>query len=416
MIMLPVALFGFLFGAQPAAAPQAAVTNRVKVFLDCPSGCFDEYLRDEITFVEYMRDRTDADVHVMVTRAEAGAGGREYAVSFIGVGRFNGVTHALTSTSTATDTEDRIRRGLATALTIGLLNYVAAGGLPPDLNVGARLGEVERGSTQPAEDPWNRWIFSVRGQSEFQAEASARELSLGLSLSADRITPDWKISFGGEFDHRREQFDLDEDEPFETIRRERGVEWLVVQGRGEHWSLGTQGHVRSSTFDNAALEVAAAPAVEWNFFPYSAYTRRQLRLLYRLGAGHRRYYEETLFGKLQETLGFQEISTTYEQREPWGSLEARVEWFNYLPEASKYRLEFYGDVSLRLARGLSVSVEGNASRIRDQIYLPSRGATSEEVLLRIRRLKSGYEFGFDIGITYQFGSVYRAIVNPRFGQ
>ena len=416
MIMLPVVLFGFLLSAQLAAAPQAAVTSRVKVFLDCPSGCFDDFLRDEITIVEYMRDRKDADVHALVTRAQTGSGGREYTVSLIGVGRYQGVTHTLTSTSDATDTEDRIRRGLATAVTIGLLNYVAAGGLPPDLSVAARLGQVARGGEQPAHDPWNRWIFSIRGETEYQAEESTRDLRLGLSLSAYRITPDWKISFGAELDHEREQFDLNEDEPYKTIRRKRNFEWLLVKARGEHWSVGTQGHVLSSTYDNAAFEVAAAPAVEGNAFPYSAYTRRQLRVLYMLGAGHRRYYEETLYGKLEETLGFQELSTTYEQREPWGTLEARMEYFTYLPDASKYHIEVYGDVSLRLARGLSLTLEGNASRIRDQIYLPSRGATDEEVLLRLRRLQSGYEFGLDIGITYQFGSPYRAIVNPRFGQ
>jgi hypothetical protein len=416
MTTIPPALLAVLFIAQAPALPQPAATNRVKVFLDCPSGCFDDFLRDEITFVEYMRDRKDADVHVLVTRAQTGSGGSEYTVSLIGVGPFQGVSHTLTSTSDVSDTEDRIRRGLATAVTIGLLNYVAAGGLPPDLSVGARLGEVGRGGEQPAYDRWNRWIFSIRGESEFQAEESAREWRLGLSLSADRITPDWKISFGAEIDHEREEFDLDEDEAYKTIRRERNFEWLVVKARGEHWSVGTQGQMRSSTYDNTAFEVAAAPAVEGNVFPYSAYTRRQLRVLYMLGAGHRRYYEETLYGKLEETLGFQELSATYEQREPWGTLEARTEYFTYLPDASKYHIEVYGDVSLRIARGLSLTLEGNASRIRDQIYLPSRGATDEEVLLRLRRLQSGYDFGFDIGITYQFGSPYRAIVNPRFGQ
>ena len=37
---------------------------------------------------------------------------------------------------------------------------------------------------------------------------------------------------------------------------------------------------------------------------------------------------------------------------------------------------------------VSVSLAGNASRVRDQIFLPRRGATSEEVLLELRQLRS----------------------------
>jgi hypothetical protein len=61
-------------------------------------------------------------------------------------------------------------------------------------------------------------------------------------------------------------------------------------------------------------------------------------------------------------------------------------------------------------------VEGNASRIRDQISLPRRGATPEEVLLRLRQLQSGYEVSFSVGLTYSFGSLFNNVVNPRFGR
>ena len=58
----------------------------------------------------------------------------------------------------------------------------------------------------------------------------------------------------------------------------------------------------------------------------------------------------------------------------------------------------------------------NASRIRDQLSLPRRGATQEEILLELRELQSGYEYAFEFGLTYTFGSIFSAVVNPRFGQ
>ena len=135
-----------------------------------------------------------------------------------------------------------------------------------------------------------------------------------------------------------------------------------------------------------------------------------------MGVRQVNYYEETLFGKMEETLPQHELSLAYEQREQWGSLEARTEWSQYLHELDKSRLEVDGELAVRLARGLSVAAELNASRIRDQLGLPARGATPEEVLLRLRRLRSSYEYRFSMSLTYTFGSIFSSVVNPRFGR
>ena len=146
------------------------------------------------------------------------------------------------------------------------------------------------------------------------------------------------------------------------------------------------------------------------------YTRRQLRVLYAIGGQRESYYEVTLYGKTEETLPAHELSVTYEQRERWGSLEASTEWSQYLHDLSKNRLEVEGDLSIRIARGLSVEAQINASRVRDQLALPARDATPEEILLRIRRLQSGYQLNFGMSLTYTFGSIFSSVVNPRFGQ
>lgn len=77
-----------------------------------------------------------------------------------------------------------------------------------------------------------------------------------------------------------------------------------------------------------------------------------------------------------------------------------MEFSQYLHDTGKYRLEADGEISWRLARGFSVAAEGNASRIRDQISLPRRGATTE-VVCRLRQLRSGYEFDVRLGLTYR---------------
>ena len=400
--------------ARPESGGQKPAAAQLKVFLDCEA-CYADYLQTSVTFVNYVRDRTEAEVHVLITRADTAAGGFEYTLAFIGRSRFDGLSDTLKTVTETAATDDIIRRQLATSLRAGLVRFLTRDGVPPELKLEVTLGsEAERPAV--AGDRWRNWVFSLQGSASVQGEESNRSRELGASASADRITPDWKITLGFEIDHEHEEFDLDEDEPVRADRRERDFNWLVVKSAGEHWSFGARGEVESSTFDNTELAIAAAPAVEFNFFPYSQYTRRQLRAQYGVGVSSFRYYEETLYGKQEETLPNHELSLTLEQRERWGSIEASIEWSQYLHDLSKSRLEAMGQISLRLARGLSVAAEMNASRIRDQLSIPARGATDEEVLLRLRRLESGYEYSLSFNLTYTFGSIFSAIVNPRFGQ
>jgi hypothetical protein len=403
----------------PAAAfaqadpPVPGLQPQLKVYLDCDD-CFRDYLQAEVVFVDYVRDRKEADIHVLITRIQTGAGGLEYTAAFTGLGALQGADQRLRAVTTTSDTEDMIRRQLATLLRVGLLTYVTRDAVPQRLEVDVELG-TEQQRPAVAGDRWNNWVFSLRGGASIEGEESQREWEFSGSASADRITPDWKITIGAFFEQRREEFDLDEEDPVSVERHDRELDMLVVKAAGEHWSYGGSGEIRSSTFNNIELGSEMYAGVEFNVFPYSQYTRRQLRTSYAAGLEHARYYEPTLFDKTEETHPRHQISSTYEQRERWGSLEARVEFSQYLHDLGKYRLETEGDVSVRIARGFSITAEGSASRIRDQLSLPSRGATPEEVLLRLRQLESGYDYDVRVSLTYTFGSIFSAIVNPRFG-
>ena len=75
--------------ASAPSIPQATGPSQLKVFLDC-DGCYSDFLQSEIEFVDYVRDRTEAEVHLLITRAQTGSGGGEYTLAFIGRGRFDG--------------------------------------------------------------------------------------------------------------------------------------------------------------------------------------------------------------------------------------------------------------------------------------------------------------------------------------
>ena len=83
--MAPAVVAGILGGIVGAAGVDNPAVN---VFLDCGYRCDEDYLRTEITYVNWVRDRAVADVHLLVTTQSTGGSGLEYTLAFIGQSRF----------------------------------------------------------------------------------------------------------------------------------------------------------------------------------------------------------------------------------------------------------------------------------------------------------------------------------------
>ena len=398
---------------QAQAAPAA---TRLRVFLECD--CFQTFLREEIEWVDFVRQPQDADVHVLSASNSTGGGGEETVLRFVGLGRFKGTDTELKSIAQTGDTENVRRQKMLRTMTVGLLAYVERAGGGGDLRISVEAKEGGKGQTAVTDDPWRAWVFSVRGGGSLDRQESNREWNWEASATANRVTEKWILSLNVNSETQHEEFNLDEEdeEPFTVVRRERNANWFVARGLGPHWSIGLDGGVSSSTFGNTRLAVNFAPTIEYNIFPYADYASRQLRIQYAIGFDHARYNEITLFGKLRETNPGHAIDVSLQQVQPWGEVDIGVELRQYLHDLGKYRVEVNGDLSFRISRGLSLELDGSASRIRDQLSLPRRDATPEEVLLRLRELQSGYQIEFSANLTYRFGSIFNNIVNPRFGR
>jgi len=189
----------------------------------------------------------------------------------------------------------------------------------------------------------------------------------------------------------------------------------VVKSLGEHWSVGGYVEAESSSYSNIDLALTAAPAVEYDVFPYSESTKRQLRILYRVGFTRARYSEETIYFKTAETLLQESLSFAYEVVRPWGKASVQVAGSHFFHNVKFNRLELEGELEFRIWRGLSFEIDGSYTRIRDQLALPAGGASYEEILLRQRQLATGYNYSFSAGFNFSFGSTRSNVVNPRFG-
>jgi len=82
----------------------------LNIFLDLTSSWVDfDYLRREIAFVNWVRDRQDAHIHILGTSQFTGSGGREHTFFFIGQKTFAGRRDTLRYVEGPTETEtDRL--------------------------------------------------------------------------------------------------------------------------------------------------------------------------------------------------------------------------------------------------------------------------------------------------------------------
>ncbi|MFC2157060.1 hypothetical protein ACFLT9_04415 [Acidobacteriota bacterium] len=380
-----------------------------KVFIDCQR-CDNDYIRTEITFVNYVWDRKEADVHILITLQHTGSGGNEYTVSYIGLKDYSDLQNTLKFFSSPRDSNDDIREGLVQTLKLGLGPFVArtpmADGLSLLLKRPVKPTDVE--------DKWNFWVFNISVNSDLSGEEQRKSYEYSGNLSANRITPESKLRMGLDIDYEKDKYEVD-GSTISSISEGWDFDGQYVKSISEHWSVGGWVSMSSSTYRNIDFAYSIQPAIEYNFFPYSESTRRQLRALYRIGYRSNRYRVLTLYGKANESLFNESLALTLELNEPWGTAELSLEGSHYFHDFSMNRLEISGDLRLRIYKGLSLDLEGRYEAVHDQLNLPLGEASLEEILLRQRELSSGYQFSFEIGLSLRFGSVFSNVVNPRFG-
>ena len=401
----------------PQASTQPATRELVRVFLDC-NHCDEDYVRKEVTFVDYVRNREDADVHVLVSLQETGGGGAQWTLKFIGLGGFQGSDQTLTYNSPAASTSDERRAGFTEVFKVGLVRYAATTPLVDRLRVTFKKIDGEDAAARKR-DPWNYWVFRVGLNGDVNGEESSKGRSVRGSFNANRTTDAWRMSFNTSANYRDSEFKLEEEDGTKStilsVNRNMDASGTVVKSLSPHWSFGVLGSANSQTFRNFVVKTRFATGVEYNIFPYTESTRRMLTFQYTVGHDYLRYREITVFDKLREQLFDHRGEVGLSMRQPWGSANANLSFTQYLNNPSKYSLGTFGFADIRLFKGFSVNFFGEYSRTRDQIYLPRGTASTEEILLRQRQLLTGYQYFFNFGVSYSFGSIFNNIVNPRFG-
>ncbi|MEP7348261.1 MAG: hypothetical protein ABI877_23545, partial [Gemmatimonadaceae bacterium] len=398
---------GRLFAQSPAPAADTSRSELARVFLDCNSaGCDSEFFRTEITWVNFVRDRAAASVFVLITTEQTGSGGTQFTLSFEGQGPFAGTRDSLSYTSRQGDTEDEHRRALVRVLSLGLLRYARATSVGGQLQVTLRASDTGSPvAARGAKDRWNLWVYSISANMFANGDANYKSANVFGEVAARRITEAWKLEVGTNINYSENRYKLS-DGTLASYQHSLGYNALAVKSLNARWSAGLTGGVSSSKYENFRLSLRAMPSVEFDLFPYKESTRRQLLFRYGVGVRSFKYDSTTIFEKRSETRPAHELTVASEARQKWGSLNIGVGGTQYLDDLSKHRLTISGGVTWRIVRGLEFNVFGFYEVARDQLNIPRGTLEDEDILIRLRQLRSGYNYFTSVGLSYTFGSIF----------
>ena len=389
--------------------------SKLSVFLDVQWGIDQDYIRQEIPMVDYVRDKELADLHIIISTHDAGQAGTNYEISLIGREGFENMNNNLRYWSPASQTDHETREGYTRMIKIGLAPYLAniesmsnIISLHYDMD---SLPSIEARTTQE-EDPWRSWVFEIYGGGYFDSEQTRNSTHIRYGFYADKVTKDWKIRARPYFNYNEDNYEVD-DTTITNIRHRDGFNGYLIKSITDHWSAGVFTEMLSSTYHNMDFQVEVSPAVEYSLYPYEQATRRAITVAYKLDYSYNDYEQKTIYGQNNETLWGHSLVLSADFRQTWCTIRAGVTGSHHFHDLSSNRVELFSRLDLRIFKGFSLTLEGDFDFINDLVAIPLADLSTEDILLEKRRRSTNYNFEGHIGFTYTFGSELSKDYNPR---
>lgn len=397
--------------------------NAPNVYIDC-GRCDLNFVKEQIPVVNYVRDRKDADVHVLFTSQRTGSSGNNYTLMFIGLNNFVGMDDTVKYATNATDSEDQIRQKMVKALKTGLVRYIGRTQASEMMSVSFLTSQKKDSNSQ--KDDWDYWVFKLGANGYLNGEQNYNSTSIYSSFSANRTTEDMKLNFSlsNNYNESNYSFETTEETPdgsstytesIKNITRSQYADASFIKAINGQWSWGLWGNIYRSTYDNINFSYSFSPGIEYNIFPYSESNVHQFRIHYKVSHKFNSYVEETLYFKKREELWQHSLDASFSFIEQWGNLSVGSEVGNYMDDFANVNYGIYSSANLKLFKGFSLNFWVDYSKVGKQINLPLADATLEGILLRRQQLETSFNYYANFGISYTIGSIFNNFVNPRFG-
>ena len=401
-----------------------------------------DYFRENITFVNYVNDQSDADVLIQWSRQATGAGGAAFTMTFTGLGPFAGMNDTLVIIDQPNDALAVEQDRRVQAIKLMLARYVAHTRLANQILIdyagpSAIEQAVEEVVVEEEEDPWNSWVFRITGSGSFQNEELQDSYSLSSALSANRLTEEWitRASYNYSYSEtNRRQKIVYRDTTDDVITVHDSLKTLpttfsrnmsgsggLVKTLGPHSGVGVTFNYLSNSRQNIQQRFRVAPAIEYNLLPYLEYSRRYLTFNLSTGLDAVVYEEETAFDKTEETLLSTTLDISYRRQASWGSMSVSLDYETYLPAfgledaLDKNSISLDASISYQMRNGISINLSGGVARINNNLNILGRDLDPYERATGTVQLDTDFRIDGSISVSYTFGALYNNVVNPRLG-
>jgi hypothetical protein len=294
IIFLSVSLlFALSLFAQEESQSDTLRKDALNVFMEST-----DFIRKEIPWVNYVRDIKDAGVYIISTNQNTGSGGKEYTYFLIGQGEYTGMRDTLSFVTTPDETAEGKREKEVNVLKMGLMRYVAKTPLAKYMKISFSEPLKETVST----DKWDSWVFRSSINGFLQGQKTYKSHYLSGNINAARITEDWKINLKSTLSRSEDKFFIDDTTTITGKNSSESFNALIVKSIDDHWSAGGSVRLGTSSYSNEKFTYSLMPGIEYDVFPYSESTRRQLRILYTAGFTYANYMDSTIYDKVRENL------------------------------------------------------------------------------------------------------------------
>ncbi|MFZ5554917.1 MAG: hypothetical protein ACOZCO_17535 [Bacteroidota bacterium] len=388
--------------------PADSAHTILKVYISCDE-CDISFMKQELPYINYVRDRKLAQVQMITSTQETGSGGREYCLQFLGLKEFDQMNDTLRFSLLPNYSVDDFREKMNRYMLMGLTRYIAKTPHAEKWET-SYLGETDN---QEVKDKWNFWVFNISASGWFNGEQYYSSQFINTDVSAERITNENKIQTYFNNNYSKNVYRIDDTTSFTSLFKSyyAGGNW--AHSINEKWSAGGGGDYASSLFNNLKFNASATVAIEYNIFPYSESTRRQFRFTYQAGPRYDVYFDTTVLGNTEKLWMFHQAGFYLKLVKQWGYISTNFRYMNFLNDFKLWSALVYSEASFNLFKGFSFTIGGNYSFIRNQVSLAQQEATESEILLRQKQVPTSSRYWFEAGISYTFGSIYNNIVNPR---
>lgn len=408
-------LFLFLFFPFSAFA-QSDILPKLRVFIDCNGfACDDVYMKSEIKIVDFLRERNDADVHLLISSRSTVGNAEQYKLIFYGQKKYAAYKDTLTFVTKQDDTQAEKREQLVHYIKAGLIPFLNKAGFAGSFSI-----EMKKSKTTLAEptsdDKWNFYVFNIGIDGEYSADRNYTSARLQENLSITRTTEKRRFGLGGFASKYYSVYKFEDSSgitKYPVNNNDFGIYQYTVFSLGQHWSVGYVGRFTGNSFTNLNKKVYFHPLLEFNIFKYKDVYSRSFVIRYGPDNTFFEYNDSTIYNKKREQLLGHEVSANINFNQKWGSFSSSLYYRKYFSGDNFNSMGANVSLSLRLFSGFSFYVSANGSIIHDQVYLPKGGATQQEILIRRRQLASNFNYYTSTGLYYTFGSKLSNIVNPR---